>query len=123
MVGVVNDALTHKFKGKTVMNQEERYESVAHCKWVDEVVRDAPWVVDAAFIDKMNIDFIAHDDLPCVPQRANSPNAPRAAPRRSPLRPAAPPRAAQLPRRQRFRARRRVRLREVHRQVQGYAAH
>jgi choline-phosphate cytidylyltransferase len=68
-VGVCNDALTHKYKGKTVMTDEERYEAVSHCRWVDEVVRDAPWVVDAAWIEKHKIDFIAHDDLPCVPRQ------------------------------------------------------
>ena len=67
LVGVCNDALTHKYKGKTVMTDEERYEAVSHCRWVDEVVRDAPWVIDEAFIEKHKIDFIAHDDLPCVP--------------------------------------------------------
>ena len=69
LVGVCNDALTHKYKGKTVMTDEERYEAVSHCRWVDEVVRDAPWVIDEAFIKKHKIDFIAHDDLPCVPAR------------------------------------------------------
>ena len=32
MVGVCNDADTLKFKGKTVMTEEERYESLRHCK-------------------------------------------------------------------------------------------
>ena len=32
MVGVCNDADTLKFKGKTVMTEEERYESLHHCK-------------------------------------------------------------------------------------------
>jgi choline-phosphate cytidylyltransferase len=67
LVGVCSDELTHKYKGKTVMSDEERYEAVSHCRWVDEIVKDAPWVVDAAFIEKHQIDFIAHDDLPCVP--------------------------------------------------------
>jgi len=31
---------------------------------VDEVVPDAPWVIDAAFIDKYNIDYVAHDEEP-----------------------------------------------------------
>lgn len=34
MVGVCSDADTLKYKGKTVMNEEERYESLRHCKWV-----------------------------------------------------------------------------------------
>ncbi|KAK1615301.1 hypothetical protein QYE76_020818 [Lolium multiflorum] len=64
LVGVCNDELTHQFKGRTVMTEEERYESLRHCKWVDEVIPDAPWVVTEEFLDKHNIDFVAHDSLP-----------------------------------------------------------
>lgn len=32
LVGCCSDELTHKYKGKTVMTQEERYESLRHCK-------------------------------------------------------------------------------------------
>lgn len=64
LVGCCNDEITHKFKGKTVMTEDERYESLRHCKWVDEVIPDAPWVVTKEFLDKHNIDFVAHDALP-----------------------------------------------------------
>ncbi|KAF8984255.1 hypothetical protein BGZ52_012882 [Haplosporangium bisporale] len=64
LVGVCDDAMTHNRKGKTVMTDKERYESVRHCKWVDEVVEAAPWVVDQAFLDKHKIDYVAHDDIP-----------------------------------------------------------
>lgn len=66
MVGCCNDAVTHKFKGQTVMTEAERYESLRHCKWVDEVIPDAPWVIDKAFLDKHDIDFVCHDALPYV---------------------------------------------------------
>lgn len=35
-----------------------------HCRWVDEVVQEAPWVIDADFLDKWEIDYVAHDEDP-----------------------------------------------------------
>ncbi|XP_078438016.1 choline-phosphate cytidylyltransferase 2-like [Wolffia australiana] len=64
LVGCCNDEVTQRYKGMTVMNQTERYESLRHCKWVDEVVPDAPWVITQEFLDKHKIDFVAHDALP-----------------------------------------------------------
>ncbi|CAL5346574.1 unnamed protein product [Camellia sinensis] len=64
LVGCCNDEVTHKYKGKTVMTDKERYESLRHCRWVDEVVPDAPWVINQEFLDKHQIDYVAHDSLP-----------------------------------------------------------
>lgn len=64
LVGCCNDEVTHKYKGKTVMTGSERYESLRHCRWVDEVIPDAPWVLTQEFIDKHEIDYVAHDSLP-----------------------------------------------------------
>eukprot|EP00088_Acartia_fossae_P002382 TRINITY_DN10960_c1_g1_i3.p1 TRINITY_DN10960_c1_g1~~TRINITY_DN10960_c1_g1_i3.p1 ORF type:complete len:319 (-),score=93.39 TRINITY_DN10960_c1_g1_i3:432-1388(-) len=64
MVGCCNDALTHSMKGKTVMSDTERYEAIRHCRYVDEVIVDAPWVLDEQFLEKHKIDFVAHDEAP-----------------------------------------------------------
>ncbi|KAI8364614.1 hypothetical protein BD560DRAFT_402887 [Blakeslea trispora] len=64
LVGVCNDEETHRRKGKTVMKDTERYESVRHCKWVDEVIEAVPWMVTQEFLDSHQIDYVAHDAEP-----------------------------------------------------------
>lgn len=64
MVGICTDEDTKKYKRKPVLTWKERCESVRHCKWVDEVIYDAPWIITKDFIDKYSIDYIAHDNSP-----------------------------------------------------------
>lgn len=62
--GVPSDVETHKRKGLTVLTDKQRCETLEHCKWVDEVIPDAPWCVTTDFLIKHKIDYVAHDDLP-----------------------------------------------------------
>jgi len=66
IVGVTGDKETHRRKGLTVLSGKERAESVRHCKWVDEVIEDCPWIISDApdFMEKYKIDYVAHDDIP-----------------------------------------------------------
>ena len=44
------------------MNERERYESVRGCKWVDEVVEDAPYVTTLEIMDKYDCEVCIHGD-------------------------------------------------------------
>ena len=63
IVGISKDCDTTKYKRKPILNSMERYQSIIHCKEVDEIIRDVPWIIDKAFIDKYNIDYICHDPI------------------------------------------------------------
>lgn len=52
---VCSDDLTHKYKGFTVMNEDERYDAIRHCRYVDEVVRNAPWTLSPEFLIKHRV--------------------------------------------------------------------
>lgn len=62
--GIPSDKETQKKKGLTVLSDKHRIETLKHCKWVDEVIENAPWCVTADFLIKHRLDYVAHDDLP-----------------------------------------------------------
>jgi cytidyltransferase-like protein len=62
VVGVHTDAEILKWKGPTVMNDEERKATVLACKWVDELAFGTPYNPDIATLDKYGCDFSIHGD-------------------------------------------------------------
>ena len=65
MNSVCSDELTHNFKGFTVMNENERYDAVQHCRYVDEVVRNAPWTLTPEFLAEHRVRNWVHVPIPC----------------------------------------------------------
>jgi choline-phosphate cytidylyltransferase len=65
MVGVCKDADVTDGKRAPIIEHRQRVELLQHLRWVDEIIDDAPWVIDAEFIKKHDIDYVAHDSLPC----------------------------------------------------------
>ncbi len=37
------------------MDEDERYDAISHCRYVDEVVRDAPWTLTPEFLTKHRV--------------------------------------------------------------------
>ncbi|KAF9148765.1 Ethanolamine-phosphate cytidylyltransferase [Linnemannia schmuckeri] len=64
VAGVHSDAELLLHKGPTVMNENERMAAVAACKWVDEVVPNAPYSTSLEWMDKYNCDYCVHGDDP-----------------------------------------------------------
>lgn len=62
--GIPSDVETHKRKGLTVLTDQQRIETLQHCRWVNEVIPNAPWCVTTEFLLQHKIDYVAHDDLP-----------------------------------------------------------
>lgn len=62
IVGVHSDATVASYKRTPIMTMEERIASVRGCRFVDDVVPDAPLVVTQEWIDCNAIDLIVHGD-------------------------------------------------------------
>lgn len=37
------------------MTEIERYEALRHCRYVDEILRDAPWTLTPEFLEKHKV--------------------------------------------------------------------
>jgi ethanolamine-phosphate cytidylyltransferase len=70
VVGVNSDKSITECKGPPLMNDHERLTMVQSCKFVDEVIPDCPYIMDADYvnwvIDTYKIDYVVHGDDPCI---------------------------------------------------------
>ncbi|KAF9531786.1 hypothetical protein CPB83DRAFT_808913 [Crepidotus variabilis] len=62
IVGVFSDDTLHQNNCASTYPEVERAELVRHCRWVDEVIKDAPWAVNIDFLNQRRIDFVAIDE-------------------------------------------------------------
>lgn len=62
IVGVFPDADRGKHNLLPLRPHVERCEIVRHCRWVDEVVPDAPWALDEDYLKRRKIDYVAVEE-------------------------------------------------------------
>lgn len=62
VVGIHSDATIASYKGAPVESMEERVAVVAACRYVDQVIPDAPLAVSPRYLDSMGVDVVCHAD-------------------------------------------------------------
>lgn len=62
VVGVFSDELCEQHNTPSQIAHEDRCEVLRHCRWVDEVVPDAPWTLHEKFLRARQIDYVAIDE-------------------------------------------------------------
>ncbi|WP_374455425.1 adenylyltransferase/cytidyltransferase family protein [Nocardioides sp.] len=62
VVGVLSDETAAAYKRRPIMTLAERVAVIEACRWVDEVVPDAPFEVTREFLDVHAITTVAHGD-------------------------------------------------------------
>ena len=62
IVGIHSDEVVSGYKRTPIMSMEERIETVSSCRYVDEVVPDAPLAVDQEWLNIHRVDLVVHGD-------------------------------------------------------------
>ena len=61
-VGCHSDEEICKVKGPPIMKEDERYEALRACKWVDYAVENYPYSTRLKDMVRFQVDFVAHGD-------------------------------------------------------------
>ena len=62
IVGVHSDEDVESYKRRPTIEEQQRYEMVRSCKYVDEVIEEAPLVITEEFLNDYEIDIVIHGD-------------------------------------------------------------
>ena len=61
-VGIHSDEVVRSYKRSPVLSMEERIGAVEACRYVDEVISDAPLSVSREWIELHGVDLVVHGD-------------------------------------------------------------
>lgn len=60
IVGLINDKDATNYKRKPIINETNRYIMLESCKYVDEIITNAPLFITKDFMDNHKIDLVVH---------------------------------------------------------------
>ena len=60
IVGIVNDKDATGYKRVPVINEDNRYIMLESCKYVDNIITNAPLIITKEFMLENNIDLVVH---------------------------------------------------------------
>ena len=60
IVGIVNDKDATNYKRVPVINEDNRYIMLDSCKYVDNIITNAPLIIIKEFMLENNIDLVVH---------------------------------------------------------------
>ena len=76
LVGVHSDDVVAAHKHKPILTMQERIASVAGCRYVDEVLPNAPWVTGRRWLERHDIQIVVHGDDYSAEQLNNTHSVP-----------------------------------------------
>lgn len=62
IVGVHSDEDIASYKRSPIIEEKDRYEIVRSCRYVDEVIEEAPLIMTKQFIESNNINLVVRGD-------------------------------------------------------------
>jgi cytidyltransferase-like protein len=58
IVGIHNDKVCKSYKREPIINEDIRFRTIEHCKYVDKVIKNTPLVITKEYILKNNFDIV-----------------------------------------------------------------
>jgi cytidyltransferase-like protein len=62
VVGVHDDNTVESYKRRPILTMQERINVIRSCKWVDEIIPNAPLILTAEYMDMHRIDLVVRGD-------------------------------------------------------------
>jgi choline-phosphate cytidylyltransferase len=60
IVGIIDDKTATFYKRVPIYSEDDRYTIIENIKCVDEIVKNAPLIINEDFLEKYKIDYVVH---------------------------------------------------------------